>query len=118
MATILNEQKMIEDNVFQFEERARSPLIRFTDKTFTPVIYFHINNLKSTTDQGFVDVAELLGDNSPIKFQRIDNFPLYGLEAIMVALQDGDAGIDGSYDGEAYVMPGTIVPSPNDYFLI
>lgn len=118
MSVILDEQKMIEDNVFQFEERARSPLTRFTDKSFTPATYFHINNKETTADQGFIDVAELLGDESPVKFQRINNLPLYGLESIMIALQDGDAGIDGSYEGEAYIMPGTIVPSPNDYFII
>lgn len=118
MAVILDEQKMIEDNVFHYEERARSPLVRFTDKTFTPTTYFHINNAKTTADQGFGDVAELLGEDSPIKFQRIDSFPLYGLESIMIALQDGDVGIDGGYEGEAYIMPGTITPSPNDYFLI
>lgn len=118
MSIIIDEKKLMDDSLFSFEEKIKSPLSRFTDKNFTPVDYHHINNNETTADGGWNDVEEVLGENSPIRFQLIKNFPIYGLEAIIISLQDAEQGLDGSYEGEATILPGTIVPLQNDYFTI
>ena len=115
---IVNEMKVFNDNVFKYEEKLSSPLNRFLDKSPTFVTYFHINNQETTADQGFQDTEEILGPRSSLRFGRIDNFPIYGLEQIQVQLSEEDQGIDGSYEGDGTILPNTIKPLPNDYFVI
>ena len=109
---------MVEDNIFQFEERLKAPSSRFIDSTQTYVDYYHIDNEGTTTDAGFIDVASILGFRSPIKFKKIHDFPLYGIEQIVLSIQDADQGLDTEYTGEAIILPNTIKPLQNDYFVI
>lgn len=118
MSIIINEKQMVEDNIFQFEERLKAPSSRFIDSTQTYVDYYHIDNEGTTTDAGFIDVASILGFRSPIKFKKIHDFPLYGIEQIVLSIQDADQGLDTEYTGEAIILPNTIKPLQNDYFLI
>ena len=92
MALVINEKKMVDDNMFGFEERVKSPLTRFSEKTFTPVEYYHINNVESTADAGFEDIEEILGERSPLRFRVIHDFPLYGLEGINLDISEEDVG--------------------------
>ena len=118
MSIIINEKQMVEDNIFQFEERLKAPSSRFIDSTQTYVDYYHIDNEGTTTDAGFIDVASILGFRSPIKFKKIHDFPLYGIEQIVLSIQDADQGLDTEYTGEAIILPNTIKPLQNDYFVI
>lgn len=118
MAFFVNEQKMVEDSTFQFEERIKSPTSRFIDASPTFTTYYHINVDETTTDTGFIDVASIVGHRSPIRFNKIDSFPIYGMEQIILQLQDEDQGIDTEFESEATIIPNTIKPVPNDFFTI
>lgn len=118
MAIRVNEQRMVDDNTFQYEEKIKSPTSRLIEQTPTFVQYFHINDLESTTDAGFRDVASLLGYRSPFRFDKIDNFPIYGLDQIVLQLNEEDQGFDTSYEGDAIILPSTIKPLQNDLFII
>lgn len=118
MALFINEKKMVEDNMFQFENKLKSPMSRFLDTTPTFVTYYHINADETTTDEGFKDVASIIGYRSPIRFKKIQSFPLYGMEQIILQLQDTDQGLDTEYTGEAIILQNTIKPLQNDFFMI
>ena len=118
MAFILDEQKQVNDSVFTFEKALNSGLTKFTGKSAMYVTYYHVDADASTADNGFIDIEHLIGKNSPIKFKKIENFPLYGMESIQIALNDEQQGIDGSYEGEFLTLPNTIKPLPNDLFII
>lgn len=118
MAFFVNEQKMVEENTFQYENRIKAPTNRLLDTTQTYTNFYHIDELESTTDAGFIDVASVIGNRSPLRFIKISDFPIYGLEQIVLQLQDTDQGIDTSYEGEAIILPGTIKPLQNDFFTI
>lgn len=118
MAFIVNEKRMIEDNVFEYEQRLKSPVSRFIESTPTFVTYYHLNPDVTTTDGGFKDVASIIGYRSPLRFNKIDSFPLYGIDQIVLQLQDTDQGLDSSYEGEATIVPGSIKPLANDFFII
>ena len=118
MAFFVNEQKMVEDSTFQYEDRIKSPTSRFINTTPTFTTYYHINVDETTTDSGFIDVASVVGHRSPIRFNKIDNFPIYGIEQIVLQLQDSDQGIDTTFESEATIVPGTIKPVQNDFFII
>ena len=118
MAFIIDEKKMIDENVFQYEEKLKSPLSRFIDSSPVFVTYYHIDQDNTTTDSGFIDVASILGFRSPIKFKKITDFPMYGIEQIVLSLQDNDQGLDTDFNGEATILPNTIKPLENDFFII
>ena len=118
MGFIIDEQKMVEDAVFKYENRIRSSTSRLVDTTPTFVKYYHIDINETTTDTGFADVASIIGGRSPIRFNCIKNFPIYGLDQIALQLQDEEQGLDSSYQGEATILPNTIKPVEDDMFMI
>ena len=118
MAFLINEQKMVEDNIFKFENRLNSQISRFLDKSPVFVTYFHINVNETTVDGGFKDIEDIVGNRSPLKFQKIENFPIYGLEPVVLSIQDNDQGLDTEYSGECVILPNTIKPLQNDIFMI
>lgn len=118
MAMLINEKRMVDDTLFHYEQRFHSPLSRFIDKTPTFTTYFHIADDASTTSEGFNSIDDYLGDSSPIRYRRIENFPLYGLDQILLQIEDTDQGLDRSYEGEATLINSTITPCQNDMFMI
>ena len=118
MGYLLDEKKMINDNIFLYEERLNSQLSRFLEKSPTFVTYYHINDNESTVDLGFQNIERILGPNSPVIFNEIKDFPICGIDQIILSLSDELQGVDSSYEGEAIVLPNTITPYPNDMFTV
>jgi hypothetical protein len=115
---IMNEQKLVNDNVFLHEDRLNSQYTRFLEKSPTYVTYFNINNIETTVDNGFNSVERVIGANSPVRYNEVKDFPIYGIDQIVLALSEEQQGIDSNYDGEAVILPNTITPLPNDMFII
>lgn len=118
MARILDEKRNLDNNVFEYEQRLQSPYNRYIDKHPTYVTYYHINNDETTLNEGYQDTEDLLGDNSSLRFQKITDFPLYGINQIVINLNEEDQGLDTEYEGEAIFLPHTIKPFQNDFFVI
>ena len=118
MARIINEKRNINDNVFEYEKRLQSPYNKYIDKSATYVTYYHIDNDNTTVNDGWRDTEELLGENSSLRFTKIDSLPIYGISQVVINIEDNDQGLDGSYEGEAIFLPHTIKPYENDFFVI
>lgn len=118
MGRIINDKNFLNDNIFKFEKRLESQYTIFTDKTPTFVSYYHINNINSITDSGLLNVDRIIGKESPLKYQEIKDFPIYGIDQIKLDLSDEDEGLTGSYEGEGIILPNTIKPLPNDFFTV
>lgn len=113
-------QKVIIDSLVEsHKDILKNPYYTQTDKKATIVTYYNINKTKSTLDESLKIEYSRLGDGSPLRFNRINNFFIYGLERISTQLENGDFGIVASeIEGEAIILPNTIEPLPNDYFTI
>ena len=118
MGFLIDEQRVVDENIFQYEGRLKSPSARIQSTTPTFVTYYHINVDESTVDTGFKDVASILGHRSPIRFNKIENFPITGLDQVVLNIQDEEQGLDSNFDGDAIIYSGTIRPVPNDFFII
>lgn len=118
MPLFVDEKSMINEAVFIHEKKLKSPVSRFIETTPTFVTYYHLNPDATTTDTGFKDVSSIIGFRSPLRFNKIEEFPLYGIEQIQLQLQDLEQGLDSTYESEAIIVPGSIKPLENDFFMI
>lgn len=118
MGFILDEKSFLNNQAFKFEDRLNSQYTKFLDKPPTYVTYYHINTISSTTDNGFGNVQELIGDESPLRFSEIKDFPIYGIEHLMLDLSEEEEGLQTSLEGEGIILPNTVKPLPGDYFTI
>jgi len=81
----------------------------------TFVTYYSINLEGSTQDQGLNNVMEVVGGESPVKYNKIEDFPIYldGDMQFITNLEE-DAGFDSDSEGSGIILPGTIVPQNDD----
>ncbi|MDD3172169.1 MAG: hypothetical protein PHF63_00620 [Herbinix sp.] len=117
MGQFINEKQFINNNIFLYEGRLESQYTRFQEKNPTFVTYYHINPIESTTDTGLLSVEQIIGSKSPLKFQKIKDFPVYGLDQIQLDLTETDGGLNTEFNSEVVILPNTINPSPNDFML-
>ena len=97
-----------------------SKFTQFITGSGTPLLvtYFNIDDTMSTADLGTETPDKMLGEDSPFRFNRIDNLPMYGLRDILPSKEEIDMGlIDMSLDMETFLLPNTIKPNVGDYFV-
>lgn len=96
-----------------------NPYYIFGDKKPTKVTYYAQNIEKSTLDEASGLYEQHVGSKSSFKFNKIEDFLLYGIEKIATSYEVGDFGTEANpITGEAIVLPNTITPRPGDFFSI
>lgn len=100
------------------QNRLDNPYYTFTDKKPTVVTYWNMNFKKSTLDQGSQQPYDQIGDDYPLRYNKVNNFVLYGLPRMDINYQLGQYGIESPIEGEAYILPNTIIPCAEDWFTI
>ena len=101
------------------KDKLNNPYYVFSDKKPTKVTYYAQNVEKSTLDEASGLYGEHIGSDSPFKFNKINDFLLYGIEKITTDYDAGDFGIEAaSITGEGVVLPNTIYPRPGDFFKV
>ena len=97
----------------------KNPFYLFNDKKGLPVDYYNINKNRSTLDDTLKIPYGLTDSESPLRFNLIHDFYLYGLDRIALSLENGDFGVESSdITGDAIILPDTITPYPGDIFSI
>lgn len=90
---------------------------KYLDKNPTFVEYYHINRILSRADIGSQSVKAEVGPSSPIRYNKIKEFPLYGLSELKPDLNYDENGLDVDLDlSGLIILPGTIHPTPGDFF--
>ena len=121
MSKFINtDQKVVIDSLVNgLQDKLKNPYYVFTDKKGTNVDYYNQNTTKSTLDEAFQQPYNLIGDDSPLKFNLIKDAFIYGISKIEISRQISEYGLEAEpIEGEAIVLPNTFVPIPNDYFRI
>lgn len=109
----------IDGLVSGLKEIMNNPYYKWNDKSGTAVVYFNQNKEASTLDQASKLYYADIGIDSPIKYNMIEDFMIYGIEQIAITMENGDYGPEASeISGEAIILPNTIIPYPGDYFNI
>lgn len=117
---INTKHKMILSSLTQsFKEHLKNPYYIHMDKKPNITCYYNQDTTLSTLDEGSKLQYSPLGDNSPTKYNMIKDFYIYGLEKIITDMENGEWGLEANgIEGEAIILPNTIVPIANDYFTV
>lgn len=113
-----NYSKTVDNLVKGSQERLNNPYYLFSSKKPTNVTYWNINIKKTTLDMGTKQTYDHIGENSSLRFNKINSFQLYGINRIEVDMNLGEYGVESPVEGEALILPNTIIPSVDDMFTI
>lgn len=115
---VFSEESLINDNVFKFEQRLHSHANKYIEGGAILTTYFSQNGNATTVDRGTRDIDQLFGKQSPLRFNLIKNFPLYGFGQVTPDNTDEMQIEDFNVEGDCVIIPSTIVPNVFDFFTI
>lgn len=96
-----------------------NPYYLWANRQPTIVTYYNLNKEMSTLDEGFKGIMSDVGADSPLWYNVIEHFYLYGLEQMQIQMEHGEFGAESSeITGEGVILPNTIIPYVGDYFKI
>lgn len=121
MAQILNVEKpqYINQVIDIYAKNKLGQYSKFLDKSPIYVTYYHINEALSRADIGTGNIESELGERSPIRFNKITNFPIYNIPELRPDIEYDETGYDITLDcNDLVILPNTIKPRPGDYFIV
>lgn len=96
-----------------------NPYYLFNDKTASIATYYNLNTTMTTLDEATRANYGELTANSPLRFNKVTGFYLFGISKIEPDLDINEYGLEGNnVEGEAIILPNTIVPYPGDRFTL
>ena len=122
MAKIINVEKAsyTESLIKVFAENRVGQYSKFLDKTPLFVTYLHINENESRNDVGIGAVSSDVGPNSPIRYDQINQLPVYNIPELKPNIDfDTDKGYDIELDlSDIELLPNTVKPKIGDHMII
>ena len=82
------------------------------------VTYYNQNLVESTADAGLQEPYKLIGENSPLHFNKITGLPLYSVPLTNLGLNFDDKGPHIDFEADGVIPPGIIEPKPYDFLII
>lgn len=83
------------------------------------VDYFSIDADSSPLISGFKNVDDFIHPESPVIYNEITNLPMSGIDNLVTQAQfDEEHGFDEDLQSSGIIFPNTIVPKPDDCFII
>jgi hypothetical protein len=114
------DMKVTVDSLVQgVKGRLDNPFYIFIDKSPTVVTYYNPNIDVSTLDESTKQIYESVGPQSGLRFNKINDVFLYGMEKIQLDIDMGEWGPESSpIEGEVILPPNTFTPYQEGYFVI
>lgn len=117
MGKFITEEKNIVDTYLNNFINNTTDFSKYIEGSPTFVTYYSKDVLASTSDITLGGTKEIIGVESPIRFNRISNFPLFNMEEFNLDTNlEEDSGIDSELQSSAIVLPNIIKPLTDDYF--
>ena len=96
MAKIINVEKSqyLDSNIEIYAGNKVGQYSKYLDKNPLFVTYFHVNSAMSRTDVGTGGINSDLGKSSPIRFNQINNLPVYNIPELKPDADFTENGFD------------------------
>ena len=120
MAKFIEEKEIINNHISSYVDRI-TDFSKYLSGSPTFTTYYNKDMLASTADIGLNQVHEIVGMESPIRYNKINNFPIYNITALDVdtSTDDDDKGTDTDISGDGIVLPDCgITPLIDDCFVM
>ena len=96
-----------------------NPYYLFNNASAAKCTYYNLNTTMTTLDEATRGNYGEISPESPLRFNKINNFVIFGVNKIEPNLETNEFGLEGSdIAADAIVLPKTIIPYPNDYFVL
>jgi len=113
----LVEQKIIHENILRHLQNSYTYQSKRLQGTPIFVTYYNRNVNASEQDQPLETVKDLLGYESPVNYNKINDFPLYLAGEVNPNIEiDESFGLNTESTGEAVILPNMIKPYVDDFF--
>lgn len=119
MAKFIEEKDIIDSHIKNYVDTV-TDFSKYLKGSPTFTTYYNKDMLASSSDIGLKAVHEIIGTESPIRYNKINNFPIYNVNELSVQINtDDEDGTDTDIDGEGIILPDCgIVPLIDDVFVI
>jgi hypothetical protein len=118
MAKILTTESISRNNIENYIKNATSDYSKFLNDTPVFVTYYSKDLYSSSFDKSFETTYQVVGSESPNKFNKIEKFPIYKTETSSFGTEITDFGINSNITSSAIIIPDTISPVVDDLFLL
>ena len=117
---IYDERALVDEQMYKYDKFLHSRLTKYTGTGRTLVTYFNIDEANTTTGVGFEAAYQILGVDSPLRYRQIENMILIGFSPLNPENTNvGQTSVrDYALNGEAFILPNTILPRENDFFIV
>jgi hypothetical protein len=117
---IYDDQALVTGQIYKYDKFLHSRVNKYIGKDRTLVTYYNIDERNTTVSIGMNAAYQILGPDSPLRYNKIEQFPLLGFSPL--SPENGNAGSttvrDYKLNGEAFIIPGTVLPRENDFFVV
>lgn len=107
-------QTIVERQVDQFITDSTVNYAIFNKGAPTFVTYYSKMFYESDHDRQFEAYNESVGTESPIRYNRIENFPVWGMETSDFGSDESEIGYQGNVTTTFLILPNTITPNTDD----
>jgi len=81
------------------------------------ITYYQVNDPASYQDYNLETTHSLVGGSSSLKYNKIFDVPLYGVDALDISNEVGERGYDSLVSGNGFFLPETIEPRSGEFFV-
>ena len=99
------------------ESTTKGSYLQFFEGSPTYLIYYQLNSAATHQDGSLETVHSLVGCNTPNKYNRIYDLPVYGVDALDIQNELNERGLQAIVNGEILILPDSIRPYPGDFFV-
>ena len=114
---IRREKTILKKSVNRYVNTVAKDYSKYFEGSPTYITYFQLDDMSSAQDSGLETVNTLVGSATPNKYKKIDDVVVYGVDALDLSTQIGERGLSTEINGEFVILPDSIKPYANDFFL-
>ena len=117
---VYDETSLVDQQIYKYDKFLHSRINKYTGGGRTLVTYWNINDENTTTSLGMNDAYQILGNDSPFRYDEIDNMILVSFSPLSPEEKQASTTSVRNYglSGEAFIIPGTVMPKENDFFIV
>lgn len=117
---IYDENSLVDSQIYKYDKYLHQRINKYTGDARTLVTYFSIDDENTTDSLGLETHYQVLGPDSPIRYNKIVNMVLLGMSPFTPEETTASQTNVRNYSisGESTTIPGTVMPKENDMFIV